>query len=129
MQVHGAGADGAAAGHRDPGLAQAGQQRAEHEHRGAHGLDQFVGGFRAERAGRHRHLPVGEGVGAAEQFEQLGGGADVPQVRDVGVGYGFVEQDAAHEDGQGRVFGAAHMHDAGQRDAAFDDQFVHDCPV
>lgn len=34
--------------------------------------------------------------------------------------------DAAHEDGESRVFGAAHMHDAGQRNAAFDDQFVHE---
>ena len=126
MQIHRAGPDGAAAGHGYAGFAEPGQQRAEHEHRGAHGFDQFIGGFRAERAGGHGDLPVFKGVRAAEQFKEFEGGTDIPQIRDIGVGHGFVEQDAAHEDGESRVFGAAHMHDAGQRNAAFDDQFVHE---
>ncbi len=36
-------ADGAAAGQRDPGPAAARKQRAEHQHRGAHGLHEVVG--------------------------------------------------------------------------------------
>ncbi len=43
MQIDRAGADGAAAGEGDPGAAEAGQQRPEDQHRGAHGLDQVVG--------------------------------------------------------------------------------------
>ncbi len=125
VQVHGPCADGAAAGHGDARFPEPCQQRAEHEHGSPHGLDQIIGRFRLERAGRDRDLPVFKDGGAAEQPEQLGGGADVPQVRDIRVRHGLVEQDAPHEDGQGRVFRAAHVHDAGQRNAAFDDQFVH----
>ena len=52
MQVDGPGADGAAAGQRDPGAALAGEQRAQHQDRGAHGLDEVVGRLdRGEVAG------------------------------------------------------------------------------
>ncbi len=53
VEIDGAGADGAAAGQRDVGASATGDQRAEHESRGAHGLDQFVGSFgRGQRAWR-----------------------------------------------------------------------------
>ena len=45
-------ADRAAAGQRDRGLAEARQQRAERQHRGAHGLDQLVGRFGRTQPGR-----------------------------------------------------------------------------
>ena len=92
MQIHRAGPDGAAAGHGYAGFAEPGQQRAEHEHRGAHGFDQFIGGFRAERAGGHGDLPVFKGVRAAEQFKELEGGTDIPQIRDIGLGHLLFEQ-------------------------------------
>jgi hypothetical protein len=41
--VHRPRADGATAGQRNPGLAGTGHQRPEHQDRGAHGLDHFVG--------------------------------------------------------------------------------------
>ena len=47
--VDGPGADGAAAGQGHPGLAEAGQQRPQHQHRGPHGLDQLVGGLVARQ--------------------------------------------------------------------------------
>lgn len=40
--VHGAGADGAAAGQGHAGLADTGQQRTQAEHRGAHGAHQII---------------------------------------------------------------------------------------
>ena len=42
VQIDGARADGAAAGHRDARDAHAGDQRSEHQRRGAHGLHDFV---------------------------------------------------------------------------------------
>ena len=52
-------ADGAAAGQRHRGLAEARQQRAQHQHRGAHGLHQLVRRFGLiERAGVDAHGAV-----------------------------------------------------------------------
>ena len=46
VQVDGTATDGAAAGRGDAGHAGAGDQRAKDERGGAHGLDDFVLGFR-----------------------------------------------------------------------------------
>jgi hypothetical protein len=52
-------ADGTAAGQRDGGFAEAREQRAQGQHRGAHGLDQLVRGFgEAEIAGIELHRAV-----------------------------------------------------------------------
>ena len=45
VEIDGACADGASAGKRDASASAARDQRPEHQGRGAHGLDQFVGSF------------------------------------------------------------------------------------
>ena len=90
--VDGAGADGAAAGQRDAGLAAAGQQRPEHQHRGAHGA---APGRRAPRGSRavdvhaRRTACRSRRPRSASQpmwREQPPHGADVGQVGDVADG-------------------------------------------
>ena len=69
VQIDGAAADGAAAGQRDAGAAAAGDQRAEHQRGGAHGLDQFVGGF---GTGEIRAVDGGAVLGASVAEFDLG---------------------------------------------------------
>ena len=49
VQINRARADGTTAGKRNAGVAETRDERAEREHRGAHRLDQFVGGFARAR--------------------------------------------------------------------------------
>ena len=125
---HGPGADGAAAGQGYLGLSQAGPKRAEHQHRGAHGLDQFVGGVGQKGA---RFDPDGVGVvagkgGRATQHLEHGeGGVDVAQARHVVEGNRAVQQQGGEQDGQGGVFGAADANGSAQGGSPFDNQFFH----
>lgn len=48
---------------------------------------------------------------------------DVAQHGYIGEARGFVKKDGTHENGQGRVFGTADMHHAGQRHTAFNDSY------
>ncbi|MCY1538693.1 hypothetical protein D9M68_742460 [compost metagenome] len=106
--VHGALADGAAAGQTDAGFAEARQQRTQHQDRSPHGLDQVVGGFQlVDLVGLQRDRAVRGALGAhahAAQQAQHGGG--VVQMRHVAEGQGVCGQQAGAQDRQGRVLGA-----------------------
>ena len=117
VDIHRPRADRAAAGQRHVGAAEARQQRAQHQDRGAHGLDQLVGReILADRARidldahalidghRHAHAP-----------EQLDGGGDVLQVRHVADRDRSVGQQRAGQDRQRRILGAGNAHLALER--------------
>ncbi len=57
VEIDGTSADGAAAGKRNAGASAARDQRAENQRGGAHGLDEFVGGF-GERRGSAQWMVV-----------------------------------------------------------------------
>ncbi len=127
VQVHRPRADGAAAGQRDLGVAEAGQQRPQHQDRGAHRLDQLIGRIAVLHLGAielDRHLLAHHRL-HAHVAEQLQGGGDVLQVRQVADGHRLVGQQGGAEDRQGGVLGAADPDLAVDRPAAGDDQLVH----
>ena len=106
-------ADGAAARQRHPRVAETRQQRAQRQHRGAHGLDQLV-----------RRFAVGFGV-HAHVVEQAPHGAHVVQARHVGQQHRLVGQQGGAHLGQRGVLGAGDGQLALQRPPAADQEFVH----
>jgi hypothetical protein len=101
------GADGAAAGQRHLGLAAAGHQRAEHQDRGAHGLDQFIGGDRIVQARGIQADAVAFALDLhAHLLQQFQHGADVVQFRDIAQDQGFGTEQRGAEDRQRGVLGA-----------------------
>lgn len=126
--VHRTRADGAAAGQGHAGLADAGQQRAQAEHRGPHGAHQIIGGLGQQAAGRQLHAVLAVAAGAAQHVQELDGGMDVAQVGHVGVDQGRVQQDAGKKNGQGGILGAADIYGPFERRTAFDNELVHQDP-
>jgi len=127
VQVDRARADGATAGQRDFRRAMPGQQRAKHQHRCAHGLDQFVRGDMAAHGARI-DLQVGAVLDddAGTQFgQQAQRGLDVVQVGHVADRDRLVGQQGGAQDGQHGVLGARDGHLAVERDAAADDDLLH----
>ena len=115
VQIHRAGADGAAAGERDLGFAVAGQQGGQHLKRGAHFAHHVVGGEgRSDGGGvegisvtRTDALPRRVGDANAEAFEQVGHGAHIGQARDIGQDQGISRQQRRRHQLEGRILGAA----------------------
>ena len=126
--VHGAGADGAAAGQGHAGLADTGQQRAQTEHRGAHGAHQIIRSLGQQAAGLQLHTMIVIAAGAAQHVQELDGGMDVAQVGHIGVDHGRVQQDAGKKNGQGGILGAADIYGPFERRTAFDNELVHQDP-
>jgi hypothetical protein len=123
-------ADRAAAGQRDRGLAEAREQRAEHEDRRAHGLHQIVRCLgRADRAGVERNgvglrlAALGLGAHVAQQLER---GAHVLQARHVSQRDRIGRQQRGAEFGQRGVLGAGDDDFAFEPAAAADEEFVHE---
>ena len=136
VQVHRAGADGAAAGQRHAGLAASRQNRPQNQHRGAHLADQIVGRGGAGD-GPRRQLENAPGVAApggvavhmdvdAQLGQQVCHGRDVDQVRQVGQAKGAVGKQARGHQRQRRVLGAADTNGASQRRAAADMNAIHE---
>ncbi len=92
-------ADGAASRKRHLGPAEAGQQRPEHQDGGPHGLDQLVGGAKGLDGGRvdlHLHALV-HGKLDPHPPEELHGGGDIVEVRDIADGHRVIgEQRRGH---------------------------------
>src|SRR6266478_5356250 len=111
-------------------MAAAGDQRPEHEGRGAHGLDQFIGGF-----GRSQSLAMNGGamLGAAvAEFdfgshggEEVARSLNVAYLRNVFENDRFVGEQGSGHAGKRSVFSAADADGAEQRFAAADDEFIH----
>ena len=128
MQIHRAGPDGAAAGQGHAGLADTGQQRAQAEHRGAHGAHQIIRSLGQQAAGLQLHAMIVIAAGAAQHVQELDGGMDVAQVGHIGVDHGRVQQDAGKKNGQGGILGAADIYGPFERRTAFDNKLVHQDP-
>ncbi len=116
-QVHRTGADGAAAGHRDLGLAEAGQQRRDDPEARPHGRNEVVGrrGVDDVGGGEPDGLPglrgltraladdhVVDAVIAQDAQQRL----DVGEARHVGEFEGLPSEQAGDHQGQGRVLRA-----------------------
>jgi hypothetical protein len=126
VQVDRARADGAAAGQRDLGIAELRQQRAQHQHRGAHSLDQLVGrdvAVDAARVDGHRIALVDDA--GAQASEQLGGGEHVVQARHVGDPHRRIGQQGGAEDRQYGVLGAGNADVALEPGATGDHDLLH----
>ena len=134
VEVHGAGADGAAARQGDRGLAEPGQERPQHQDGGPHGLHQLVG--RLERAAFHAQgaqgggklvtgfVLLGLGV-AAQGLEDLDHGADVRYRREMPEGHRFCAQQGRRDAGQGGVLGPRNRDAARKGDPSLYDQPIH----
>ena len=127
MQVDRARADRAAARQRHVGLAEARDQRAEHQDRRAHRLDQIV---RREIALRRARIDVDLHALVEHQLhahlaEQLHRRGDVVQVRHVADRHRLVGEQARRQDRQHRVLGAGNPDVAVERFAAVDHDLCH----
>ena len=126
--VHRPRADGAATRQRHPRAAKARQQRAQHQHRRAHGLDQLVRRLGVEVIGSDEAHAAALAVGLrghTHVVEQVAHGAHVVQTRHVDQMHRrAAEQRGAHL-GQRGVLGAGDQHLTLQRTATADQQFVH----
>ena len=128
VQIDRARADGAAAGQRDARLADARQQRTEHQERGAHLAHDVV-----------RRLGVGDGAAERQRAaviadrldrdavlrQQQRHGGDVVEPRHVRQHQALVGQQAGGHQRQRGVLGAADDDLAGERPAAADANTVH----
>jgi len=129
---------GAAARQRHARLAEARQQRPQHQDGGAHRLDQFVGRFvRGERRGVQPHL-LGLRVALhhlhAQAAQQLEHGVHVLQLRRVVQGDGLGREQRRTQFGQGCILRAGNGDLALERAATADEKFVHEtgsgvCPM
>ena len=124
--IHGTRANSAAAGQGDLRPAEAGKEGAEAEHGGPHGADEVIGGLVDQRAGGHIHGMIRIGTVAAENFQKLERGVDVPQIGDVFECLGSFQQNRGKKNGKCRVFGAVDVNFPVEGDAAFNNQFVHE---
>ena len=122
VQIDRARADGAAAGQGHARLAEARQQRPQHQDGGAHGFHQFVGRFlvRDGFAAEGDVVLVVERDAHAHVAEQRQHGADVLEVRHVGQPQRLGGEQAGGQDRQRGVLGAGNAHLAVKRVAAVD---------
>ena len=131
VEIDGTAADGASAGKRDAGMAAARDQRAEHERGGAHGLDQFVGGFGSGEIGA---VDGGAVLGAsvaefdfgAHGGEQVARGLNVAHLRNIFEDDRLVGEQGGGHAGKRGIFCAADADGAEQRLSAADDELVHE---
>ena len=120
--------DGATARQRHLGATKARQQRAQRQHRRAHGLDQLVrclgrdgqGGVKAHAAALAMRVDL-----HAHVLQQLAHGAHVVQARHVDEPDRLGREQRGAHLGQRRVLGAGDGDLAPKRPAAADQQFVH----
>jgi hypothetical protein len=127
VDVHGPRADRAAAGQRHVGAAEARQQRAQHDDRGAHRAHQLVGrdGLADRRCVDLDPHAVVDRHAHAHAAEQLDHGRDVVQVRHVADGHDALCEERSGENRQRGVLGARDAHVALERRASVDLQLVH----
>ena len=120
-------ADRAAAGRRRDRSAGAGQQRADDQERGAHGLSELVGDLvRGQVAGPEADpvlglVEVDRGAELAQDRQHLAHVLDDRQVVDDAL---FAGQERGRHDRQGGVLRPGHMHVAIERDAACDHETI-----
>jgi hypothetical protein len=120
-------ADRAPAGERHPRLAKAREQRAQHEDRRAHRLDEVVRGFVRPQA-RHldRRAPAPLILDRRpELLEHAQHRADVADEREVVDRDALFGEERRREDGERRVLAPSDRDTAGERASADDPKLVH----
>ncbi len=132
VQVHGPGPDGAAAGEAHGRPAEAGEEGAEDQDGGPHGLHEVVGGLGvlAARTGQLglqlETLALGLEAGlGAQGLEHLHHGADVGHRREVREHHRLRGEQGRRQAGQGRVLRPGHPDAPLQGKATLDHQSVH----
>jgi hypothetical protein len=124
--VHRAQPDGAAAGQRHLGPPASREQRAEHQHRGAHGLHELVGRGRIGDPCRvEAHLGAGALDFDAHLPEKPRHGGDVDEPRHVGEPERLCAEERGAHDRQRGVLRARNRHLAFERPAAADLELIH----
>jgi hypothetical protein len=104
------------------------QQRTQHQHRSAHGLDQLIGRFGLQRIGRPKTHATALAVRLrlnAHIVQQQAHGGHIAQTRHVGQRHRFGGEQGGTQLGQGRVLGAGYGHFAIEGATTGDAQFVH----
>ena len=130
VEVDGTATDCAASGHGDAGEPGSGDQRPEHQRRGAHGLDdlEYSGGVGEDAAGDGGAM-LGAAVAqldfAAHRGEELTLGLDVLHLGDVFEDDFVFGEDGRGHAGAGAELCAADADGAEQRIAAADYEFIH----
>ena len=131
VQVHRPRANGTAAGQRYVGMPEVRQQRPQHQDRGAHLLDQVIGRVAILDLGAvelnghalaHHRLD-------AHAPEQLQGGSNILQVRQVADGHRPLGEQRGAEDRQRRVLGATGPYFTIGGSVAAYNQFIHEYPL
>ncbi len=127
VNIHRTRADGAATGQRHIGLAEASQQRPEHDDRCAHRAHQFVGRDESIGGGGIDLDPhaVVDGHAHAHATEQLDHGRDVLQMRHVAHRHRPLGQQRRGQNRQRGVLRAGDANLALERRAALNQQLVH----
>jgi len=85
---------------------KAGQQGAQHQNGGAHGFHQFVGRFQIGDVACIQLQRAIALLGDTQLSQQLQGGVDVTQTRDIVQVHRVGSQQTGAQNGQGGVFGA-----------------------
>ena len=110
-------------------MSAARHQRTENERRGAHGLDQFVGGLgRCQIATADRGAMLGTTVAEFDlgtHRSQLARRLYIAHLRNVFQDDGFVGQNGGSHGRQGGILGPADANCPQQRIAAADHEFIH----
>ena len=129
VRVQAPAADHVAAGRRHHGAAEAREQRPGEQERGADQLGQLAARSRP-RARRAAHSASSFGPRQldlhADRREDLEHRLDVADARHVAHDHLVLGEDASGEDRQRPVLVPGRDHRAGQRDAAFDDELLHE---
>jgi hypothetical protein len=130
VEVDGATADGATAGHSDASCAGAGDKRTENQRAGAHGLDDLITryGIRECAAADCRAVTafsLAQFDSSPHGSEQPAFGFDVAHLGDVLESNLVFSKDGRSHAGQRRILCTGNVNRANQRIAAVDDELVH----
>ncbi len=120
-------ADGATSGQAHPRLPESRQQGPEHQHRGAHGLDQLIRRLVViHRCGTEADLPAVLFDLSAQAAQQLGQGTHIHELRCVVQLHRLGGEQRGGNQRQRGVLRPAGLHHALQRALPGDSEFVHD---
>ncbi len=130
VEVDGTSPDRAAPGKRDTGVTASCYQRAKDQCGGAHGFDEVVRSFGSGESGAvdggaMLSASVAELDFGAHGGQEIAGGLDVANLRNVFQDHRLIGEQGGGHAGQRGIFGAADADRAEQRLSAAKDELVH----
>ena len=125
VQVDRSSADGATAWQGNIGHAEFGGQWSQRQDRGAHGLDQLIGGDMVIDGSRQHGDRAVALHGGTENFQQLQRGIHILEMRYIAEVDLFIAQQGCKQYRQRRVFGTGDGHVAVQAATTVNLEFVH----